>query len=176
MRIIAGELKGRVFDAPKGKATHPMSEKIRAALFNTLGDIHKLQVLDAYGGSGALAFEAISRGAISALVIEINKQAHKVILNNISQLDIADRVKAVRANCISWSENNPDKVFDLIVADPPYGQHSILHLNQLAKHLKVSGIMVLSYTGRTEVPAIDGVVVVDTKSYGDSALTFYRKG
>ena len=70
MRIIAGDLKGREFKSPRGRTTRPMSEKTRGALFNTLGDIEGLSVLDGFAGSGALVFEAISRGAVSALAIE----------------------------------------------------------------------------------------------------------
>ncbi|MCA9330109.1 RsmD family RNA methyltransferase, partial [Candidatus Saccharibacteria bacterium] len=63
MRIISGKLGSRQFIAPKGFATHPMGDRVRTALFNTLGDIVGLTVLDAFGGSGAISFEAISRGA-----------------------------------------------------------------------------------------------------------------
>ena len=66
MRIIAGSLGGRVFKAPSGHRTHPMSEKIRGAIFNALGDISDLTVLDAFTGSGALCFEAVSRGVANA--------------------------------------------------------------------------------------------------------------
>jgi 16S rRNA (guanine(966)-N(2))-methyltransferase RsmD len=75
MRIIAGTLGGRTFESPHGRRTHPMSDKVRGSLFNTLGDIDGLTILDAFAGSGALAFEAISRGAEHVLAIEIDNRA-----------------------------------------------------------------------------------------------------
>ena len=70
MRIISGVLGGRVFKAPNGNKTHPMSEKIRGAMFNSLGDISGLTVLDAFSGSGAVAIEAFSRGAEHVVAVD----------------------------------------------------------------------------------------------------------
>src|ERR1039458_7477259 len=97
MRVIAGFLGGRNFDSPGGHRTHPMSDKVRGAIFGVLGDIKGLTVLDAFAGSGALAIEAISRGAKRAVAIEVDKGAHTVITENIKALGIEDRIKAVRA-------------------------------------------------------------------------------
>ena len=86
MRIIAGELRGRQFNSPKGHRTHPMGDRVRTALFNTLGDISDLTILDAFAGSGALTFEAISRGAKSAVTLEIDYDAYEVIQQNAEDL------------------------------------------------------------------------------------------
>src|SRR5579883_2683533 len=106
MRIVAGTLGGRQFEAPKGHRTHPMSDKVRGALFNMLGDISGLTVFDAFAGSGALSFEAISRGAKSAVAVDIDKSAHKTILKNAKQLGVPAQLKAIRANASGWSDNN----------------------------------------------------------------------
>ena len=103
MRIITGKLGHHLFDSPKGRQTHPMSEKIRGALFNMLGDINNLTVLDAFGGSGALAFESISRGARSAYILEPDKTAFKIIVQNIATLGISDQVVAKKKFAASWS-------------------------------------------------------------------------
>ena len=77
LRIIAGQFKSRLLKTPKYGKTRPMSDRARMALFNILGDLTEVgSVLDAYGGSGALALEAISRGASSAVIIEINRRAY----------------------------------------------------------------------------------------------------
>jgi 16S rRNA (guanine966-N2)-methyltransferase len=76
VRIIAGSLKGRTFSEPHGHRTHPMSEKVRGALFNALGDIEGLTFLDAFAGSGALSFEAASRGAKSVIAIDKDGPAY----------------------------------------------------------------------------------------------------
>ena len=88
MRIVSGALGGRTFDAPRGHRTHPMSDKIRGALFNMLGDIEGLQVADLYSGTGAISFEAISRGASNTIAIEADKVAYATIKKNIDQLNL----------------------------------------------------------------------------------------
>src|SRR3990167_9930034 len=120
MRIIAGKLGGRQFQPPSGHKVHPMSDKMRGALFNILGDVLGLTVLDAFTGSGALSFEAISRGASKVTAIDKDKTAHFQVQKNIKDLQLEDEIKAIRANANSWSDNNLDAEFDLVLLDPPY--------------------------------------------------------
>ena len=175
LRVIAGHLGGRMFDAPGTHTTHPMSERMRGALFNILGNITEKTVLEPFAGSGALGFESVSRGAKTALLIERDKIAQKVIAQNILSLGLNDQVKLVGANCRTWSNNNPDQKFDLILADPPYNDGQLSTVQQLAQHLKPKGLMVLSYPGRGLAPTVNGVVVVDNRNYGDAALAFYQQ-
>jgi len=95
MRIIAGRLGGRLFDSPHSHKTHPMSDKARGALFNILGDISGMSVLDPFAGTGAISFEAVSRGAAGAVAIELDKQAQKVITANIASLGLIHEVKLI---------------------------------------------------------------------------------
>jgi 16S rRNA (guanine966-N2)-methyltransferase len=176
LRVIAGEFGGRPLEAPKGFATHPMSERMKNALFNKLGDISGFEVLDAFAGSGALSFEAVSRGAGRATAVERDRSAAGVIKRNIETLEVGTRVKLIEANVHSWSETSAGKKFDLIICDPPYNDFKLSTVNLLINHLKPNALMVLSYPGRETVPAVDGVVVVDKSLYGDSALAIYRKG
>ena len=89
MRVIAGTLGGRNFSSPHTRRTHPMSEKARGALFNALGDIHGLSVLDAFAGSGACSIEAVSRGVqTKSMAIDIDPEAVKTIAENIRSLDL----------------------------------------------------------------------------------------
>src|SRR3990167_8850630 len=120
MRVIAGFLGGRVFESPHGHRTHPMSEKMRGAIFGVLGDIKQLRVLDVFSGSGAVAIEAISRGAKYAVAIDVDKKAYDIIKKNIISLGLTDRVKAVRAYFNAWSTRHQAQKFDIIFADPPY--------------------------------------------------------
>ena len=175
MRIITGKLGGRQFQASHGHKIHPMSDKMRGALFNVLGDIQGLSVLDAFAGSGALSFEAISRGAASAIAIEIEKSAHSQIQKNIKDLQIEDEVKAIRANAGSWSDNNPDAQFDLVLLDPPYDDLSHELLSKLINHTKSQGLVALSYPGNKQPPTFSGLELITAKLYGDSQLIFYRK-
>ncbi len=180
MRIIAGQLSGRIFDAPRGNRTHPMSTRVMGGLFGTLGDIDGLTVLDAFSGSGALAFEALSRGAQQVVALDNDKQAAGAIRESAKTLlqspypELADRFEFHQMNCSVWSDQNQDKKFDIILCDPPYDDLQLSTVSKLVRHMKSSSIMVISQPGRDHVSVIQGVVVVDNRSYGDAALVFYR--
>jgi 16S rRNA (guanine966-N2)-methyltransferase len=175
MRVIAGSLGGRQFDAPKGHRTHPMSEKARGGLFSALGDISGLTVLDAFAGSGALSLEAISRGAKSAVAIDIDKNAADTIKRNAKILKVTDKIKVVRANASGWSDNNQQKQFDLVFIAPPYDDLQPNLVNKLVRHLKKSGVYVLDWPKNEAILAINGLEIVKSKNYGDAQLVFYRK-
>jgi len=177
MRIIAGKLGSREFEAPHTHKTHPMSERMRGALFNALGDISGLTVLDCFGGSGALSFEAVSRGAKSSLVVEIDRIAHSVIVDNIKRLGAEDSVKAVRANVSSWSDNNSDKLFDLVMCNPPFDKTKPALIQKLTHHVKPGGLLVLSWPAKADPPPFSKVdlISIKEKDYGDAQLAFYRK-
>jgi 16S rRNA (guanine966-N2)-methyltransferase len=175
MRIIAGKLGGRVFQAPHGHRTHPMADKIRGALFNVLGDIEGLTVLDAFAGSGGLSFEAISRGAKSAIAIDHDGPAHKTLMRNIQDLGLEQEVKATKANASGWSDNNPEAQFDIVILAPPYDNLQKNLLAKLVKHTKDDGILVLDWPGKEEIPEFDGLEQITDKNYGDAQLIFYHK-
>lgn len=175
MRVIAGKLGGRFFDSPDTTTTHPMGERIKGSLFNMLGDLDGQTVLEPFAGSGALSFEALSRGAASALLLERDKRAQQAIADNITTLGLTKKATLVKANCRSWSDTNLDAQFDLLLVDPPYHDMQLSTVALLIRHLKPKGLMVLSYQGRGPAPTVNGVVVVRTRLYGDAALAFYRK-
>lgn len=145
MRIIGGELKSRLFRDPPPGPSHPMGERIRGALFNRLGDLSDLVVLDAYAGSGALAFEAISRGAVRASAVEINAKTYKLLTDNCQRLGLQERVRCFRANITTWLSNNPGDDYDLVFADPPYLDIRSSQIAQLADWLPVGKTLVISY-------------------------------
>lgn len=175
MRVIAGNLGGRVFESPRSHRTHPMSEQMRGALFNALGDIEGLTLLDSFCGSGALSFEAISRGASHATAIDIDKGSVDTVVNNSTALGIADNVRAIRAGISSWLETSQkEQLFDIITADPPYDDTQLPVIQKLLSKLKPNGIFVLSWPGKTKAPGFDGLELVKQNSYGDSQLLFYK--
>ena len=177
MRIIAGNLGGRTFEAPSGLQTHPMGDKIRGALFNVLGDIQGLRVLDAYSGSGAISLEAISRGAKLSVAVENDKDAQAVIKKNINALGLSDTIELVHSGVKSWSGRHKDKLFDIVICDPPYGDIRRDHLRILALHLKAGGVIVYSLPPDVDV-GLDSsqFSLLARKSYGDASLCFYRRG
>jgi 16S rRNA (guanine966-N2)-methyltransferase len=178
MRIISGKFKNlKLIDPKFGGVTHPMSEKIRGAIFNILGDLTGKSVLDAYAGSGALGIEALSRGAKSVLFIEKHTSAFKVLQQNVSLVRNQSRnadIKVLKSDNQPWANKNK-KTFDIIFLDPPFKEFSEKAVENLSKNVNKSGIVVLSTAGSVEAPFIDGVVVVDTRSYGDAALHIYQR-
>ncbi len=175
MRVIAGELGGRLFESPRLGRTHPMGEKVRGAIFNALGDIRGLKVLDAYAGSGSLSIEALSRGAQSAVVVEIDKQVCKVLTRNASSLDLNDKLQIVQAPIRSWSNKKREAAFDLILCDPPYDAVLGEEINMLTRHLKVGSILVLSWPVHVEIPALNSCELVGDKNYAGARIVYYRR-
>jgi len=175
IRVISGTFGGRVIDAPQGFTTHPMSERMRNALFNKLGNLEGKTVLDPFAGSGAISLEAISRGAEHVTAIEKDRIAQKVIAKNMATLGVKGQMKLIAAFAATWSNNNPDVQFDVIICDPPYNDLQLSTIGKLTRHLKKDGLMVLSHPGREPAPTVNGVVVVDTKRYGNAALAIYHK-
>lgn len=175
MRIVAGSLGGRTFDAPRGHRTHPMSEKARGALFNALGDIEGLTFLDAYAGSGAVAIEAVSRGAQSVTAIDIDIEAVKAITAAVRLFELEDTVKVLRKNISGWSSNHKEQQFDIVVADPPYDDIRPSVLEKLIVHVKEGGLFVLSWPGSESIRSFAGTEQVAHKPLGDIQLVFYRK-
>lgn len=175
MRVISGTLGGRIFESPRGHRTHPMSEKIRGALFNTLGDVRRLRILDTFSGSGAIAIEAISRGAEHVTAVELDRTAFNTIASNVETLGIADKVHVVRANIAGWIRTNRDKHFDIVIADPPYDKVQIETVEAICYRAKVGGIVVMSLPPKTRLIMTDFFEFVSEKDYGDATLVFYRR-
>lgn len=174
MRIIAGQLKGRQFSSPHGSRTHPMSDKGRGALFNALGDISGLSVLDAFAGSGALGFEAISHGAAYVTLIDKDRSAQTSIAASITQLGLAMQAKLIKASANAWM-STADEQFDLVILDPPFEDLQPSLLLKLAERTKVGGIVILSLPPQANVSLPDVYRHLNTKNYGDNQLVFYRR-
>jgi 16S rRNA (guanine966-N2)-methyltransferase len=174
MRVIAGTLGGRQFDSPAGHKTHPMGEKVRGALFNTLGDINGLTVLDPFAGSGAISFEAISRGATQVTAIELDKPAHQVIVDNAKKLGV-DGLTTVHSNSLSWSKKHIQEWFDVVICDPPYDKVPELHIQKLATHVKRGGILVLSWPAHLPIPEFMNLEYLKDNTYAEARLIFYKK-
>jgi 16S rRNA (guanine966-N2)-methyltransferase len=123
VRIVAGRFGGRRLQAPPGRGTRPTSDRVREALFSTLGPLDGVRVLDLFAGSGALAIEALSRGAASALLVERDPRAVAVIRANLDALGLAApeaTVVAGPARTALRSASARGDTYDLIFLDPPY--------------------------------------------------------
>jgi 16S rRNA (guanine966-N2)-methyltransferase len=174
MRIIAGSLGGRQFASPHGNRTHPMSDKVRGALFNALGDISGLRVLDAFAGTGALSYEAISRGAADAVAIDNDKHAQRTLTENVRNLGLQKQVQVIKASAAAWLSTT-DEYFDIVFCDPPYDDLQVSSMQKLAEQVKKDGLLVLSLPPGHEYAFGDAFEHVQTKHYGDATLVFYRR-
>lgn len=173
MRIIAGEFKSRIIKDPKGRRTHPMSEKIRGALFNSIGDIQGLTFLDAFAGTGAVGIEALSRGAGHVNAIEMDADSFETLKGNRDLITDEERMEVHRANVKTWLENQ-QRFFDVIVADPPYDAIGMNALDVCAKYVDRGGLLVVSLP-QAEHITFKGFKKIDEKRYGNAKLVFYKK-
>jgi 16S rRNA (guanine966-N2)-methyltransferase len=125
MRVIAGELGGRHLQAPPGRSTRPTSDRVREAVFAMLGDIHGARVLDLFAGTGALGIEALSRGARTAVFVEHDARAARVLGENLDRLGIPSHAADVRRLDVLVALRDARKrreTYDLVFIDPPYGR------------------------------------------------------
>lgn len=116
MRVVAGELGGRRLEAPRGSAVRPTADRVREAIFSILGDVGGARVLDLYCGTGALAIEALSRGAASAELVDTRTTGAR---RNVRALELEDRCTIVRADALRHLRRGGER-FDLVFCDPPY--------------------------------------------------------
>ena len=133
MRVIAGELKGQQLMAPKGWQVRPTSERVREAIFSTLAArLEGAVVLDLYCGTGALAIEALSRGAARATLVDRDTRP---ALGNVERLGLRERAELVRADAGTWLAGRPDgDRYDIVFVDAPYKLADLV-AEQLDTHL-----------------------------------------
>jgi 16S rRNA (guanine966-N2)-methyltransferase len=117
LRITGGELGGRRIQAPKGGKLRPTTERVREAVFSILGDVSGARVLDLFCGTGALAIEALSRGAEEATLVDTHPRTAR---ENIERLGLGDRATIVRSDAIRFLRRVRDETYDLVLCDPPY--------------------------------------------------------
>ena len=176
MRIIAGVHKGRTLKSPKWDGLRPTSDKLRETLFNILAPrIDGARVLDVFAGTGAVALEALSRGAAAATCVESDRRAAKLIEENAALCGEQKRCAIIR-DVVERALQRPlpGGPFDIIVLDPPYEYAALDEAVRQAGIQKApDGIVVLEHTSRLTPPAPAGLALTRTVKSGDSALSFY---
>ncbi|AFM42547.1 RNA methyltransferase, RsmD family [Desulfosporosinus acidiphilus SJ4] len=183
MRIIAGEMRGRILKAVEGMMTRPTSDKVKGAIFNVLGDrVQDARVLDLFSGTGNLAFEALSRGAREAVLVEKSHNAHNVIRENMDRLGIGSKTKVLLVDAFKYLENNPDEVFNLIFLDPPY--HKDLAAKSLAvlscsSNLETNGVIIAETAKDEQLDVTDNtshpLEVRKISLYGDTKVWYIQR-
>ena len=182
MRVIAGIAKGRKLKAPKGRAIRPTSDRVREAIFSILGArAVGAAVLDLYAGTGALGIEALSRGAGTAVFVDERREAVSLADENLTAVGLRVKGRIIRGKVEYVVErlSREQAHFDLIFIDPPY-RISVTELSDICQKvlkdiLAVDGLMVLEHSSKLKPPVISGSGVLSSKTYGDTAVTVYRK-
>ena len=187
IRLISGIFKNHKITSPNSRQTHPMSERARNAIFNSIqAEIQDAEVLDAFAGTGALGLEAISRGAKKVIFIEKNRLAQKILSENlkiVEKNEKAGEVKLIRSSVSSWLNSSESRLergdlfenltFDVIFADPPYYDPQFPTINKLSKRLKSGGILILSQPKEIENFETENLTLISEKKYSGAKILFF---
>jgi 16S rRNA (guanine966-N2)-methyltransferase len=185
MRIVSGSFRGKTLAAPKGDATRPTSDRARQAIFNILehaawsNGVREARVIDLFAGSGALGFEALSRGAAFCLFVETNEAARGAIRENVDALSLfgATRVHRRDATDLGVRPGGDGPAFDLAFLDPPYakglGETALEKL--AAGGWLAPGATVVFERGAGEPDfSVPGFEPLDMRDYGAARVHFLR--
>jgi 16S rRNA (guanine966-N2)-methyltransferase len=185
MRIVAGRFRGRNLVAPEGRATRPTSDRARQALFDVLAhaeyapDLQGAAVIDLFAGSGALGLEALSRGARFCLFVETDDEARGAIRENIDAFGLfgATRVHRRSATDLGPRPASAGGPFDLAFLDPPYrqglGEPAAAELLK-GGWLNPGALMVFERAADEPDPEIEGVAILDARTWGAARVLFMR--
>lgn len=184
-RIIAGYL-GSFHLKSAAKATRPTSDRVKESLFSKLesmGLIEGSTVLDLFAGTGALAFEALSRGAKAATLIEKDRSAAALLNQNATQIRVAlakanldPRLLVYELDAKKFLSKDNDG-YDLVFIDPPYDYDDVALVelvSQLERHLNSGAVMVIERSSKSPINSFEGFDLISDKKYGDTALFFYE--
>ena len=179
MRIISGEARGRTLYAPQGRETRPTSDKIRGSMFNIIGSrIIGTRVIDLFGGTGALALEALSRGAAFAVIADSSRQAIQIIERNARAVlkDELDRRARILKLDYRTAIEQVGNGFDMVFLDPPYRMVDAYGdaLTRLGGRLNPDCLVVAERLKSAAIQLPEGFECYDTRFYGDTAVEFIR--
>lgn len=180
MKIAGGVARGRILRTPSGRQTRPTSSVVREAVFGILGTrVRDAAVLDLFGGSGAIACEAVSRGAARAIVIDTDAQAVRIAKQNVHDLGMEANINVYRNDAlraIAVLERKGER-FDWIYIDPPYasGLYEKVIESVYPAICKPDCILICEHAASEPLAERVGACVrTDTRRYGIRALSFYK--
>jgi len=172
LRITAGELGGRRIRVPKdARDLRPTTERVREAVFSILGDVSGARVLDLFSGSGALAIEALSRGASEATLVDTRPATAR---RNLESLGLGDRAEAVRADAVRFLRRAEPQSFELVLCDPPYrlADRLAADLVQLIPAVLAGGGRAMTESS-PERPLYLELPLLTERTYGDTMIRIY---
>ena len=179
MRIIAGRFKSRTLVAPKGRATRPTTDRARESLFNVLQNyisFEGLRVLDLFAGSGALGFEALSRGAGHATFVDKDRNAITAIKANADALSILANTSIISSDVLTVLRTTSNASFDVVFADPPYEEPRTNELPSLIlqnRWVQPNGYGVIEHRSGTEIVLPSEATLVRELKAGEASFTIF---
>ena len=170
LRITGGGLGGRRIRVPRG-GVRPTTDRAREAIFSILGDVAGARVLDLFCGSGALAIEALSRGAAEATLVDTRPATAR---RNLEALGLAERARTVRSDAARFLRRAEASSFDLVLCDPPYRLADRLagDLDPLIRRALANGGRVMVETS-PDRPLPLGLPLVTERGYGDTLIRIH---
>lgn len=178
MRIIAGKAKGHTIKAPKGIDTRPTLDRVRESMFNVLSNygIVEKTILDIFSGTGAVALEALSRGASHAVVID--KATAKLIKANALHCHLEDDIEILAATISQAVKRLEGRQFDYIFSDPPYQKNFIsatIAMVEKGNLLAPQGILILERHEKEDVVLPEGWSIIKEQEFGYTMITYCAK-
>lgn len=178
MRIISGTRRGQKLIEFEGMDIRPTTDRVRESVFNLIQEfVYGAKVLDLFSGSGALSFEALSRGAESAVCVDIDKRSLEVISENAKKLRFSENVTIVNDSAENFIRKRNDK-FDIIFLDPPYNKGFIKPVIEKILEQKIledDGVIVLESDSVDEHGEMEGFSIIKQRKYGRTFVTVYQK-
>ncbi len=182
VRITSGSLRGRTVRTPPGLGTRPLLTRVRKALADILRQrLPGARVLDLFAGSGAIAFELISNGGVSAVLCELDPEAAELIRRNAGGLGIADRIRVITGDALQLAPRlaGEGAVFDVIVVAPPYGLGLQAKALQGLRHLSLlapGGVIVVQRDVHEEAGSDTGdLSLIRERAYGRTVFEFFER-
>lgn len=179
MRVISGISRGCKLKSPEGLATRPTTDRIKESIFNIMApDLYECRFLDIFSGSGAIAIEALSRGAKEAVLIDNSDKAMAVIKENLTHTKLIDKAETLKADVFAALNvlGAKGRQFDIIFLDPPYasGLYSQV-LSAIVEHklLDEDGYIIAEQSSGDEPAEVSGLVNYRIKNYKTSKMAFY---
>lgn len=184
LRVISGALKGRRIETPSGKGTRPVLSRVRKAVFDALQfEIRGTRVLDLFGGSGSYAIEALSLGAESATIVELDSQAYRILIGNVKTLRIEDRAECLLGDALEVIPklSHAGRRYEFIFAAPPQGQGLITSaFSRMRDHpvLAPEGLVVAQHHPQEYRSGLakEGWELIRERRYGNTVVGFYMSG
>ncbi|QGM47182.1 16S rRNA (guanine(966)-N(2))-methyltransferase RsmD [Methylocystis heyeri] len=183
MRIVGGALRGRALAGPKTQNVRPTSDRLRESIFDILAHAYDdpardAAVIDVFAGTGALGFEALSRGAARAMFVDSGAEARALLRENIEKLGLGGVTRVFRRDAAKLGAAPAGEVFSLAFLDPPYGKGlAPLALAELlgGGWLAPGAIVVIEESAGVAVDLPPGILQDENRRYGDTQIVFARK-